>query len=381
MSAPLRIAYVFPGGVDGMGGAETQALHYLVAADRTRVRPRLVLLGRNAAFLAAAAARGIEDVVPLNSADRGPWHPAVAAEYRRWLRAEPCDLVHLYGLRQEVMSRPVSALAGGTKVVSAIRGQESHRGALHHALDRFTSRWVDLWISNSAATGEEFRRRLGFGADRLAVIPNGVELPDAAPTDEQRAAVRRGLGIHVEAFACICVANHLPDKRIPDLVKALAAPPLAGRDVVLVLAGRTTPETDVIRSLAAGLGVENRLRILGYRDDVPGLLAGMDALALPSAKEGMPSSVLEGMARGLPVVATPVASLAELVEDGASGYLVPVGDPGGLSAALARLADDPAHARSLGARSRRIVAERYSVAAMAQALTARYELLCGRPRL
>jgi glycosyltransferase involved in cell wall biosynthesis len=112
------------------------------------------------------------------------------------------------------------------------------------------------------------------------------------------------------------------------------------------------------------LGLESVAQLSGPRRDVPDLLARSDVFALASRSEGGPISILEAMAAGLPVVASDVGGVRELVADGATGLLVPAGDPDALAAALQRLRADPELRRRLGAAGRERVAERFTLSAL-----------------
>ena len=359
---PAKVALVFPGAVDGVGGAEVQALHYLTSCDQNVIDARLVLLGHNPTFEERAASLEFDKVDVLNHCARHPWHPAVVREYVAYLKHGRFDLVHLYGLRQEVVTRPASKYAGDVKVISAIRGMESHRRRQHTVLNQVTTRWVDLWISNSEETRMLFCKRDGLPLDRIKVVPNGVALPVREDLARLRHETRGELGIGSEDRVVICVANHFPEKRISDLIAAMSIVDAGMRHCVLIVAGRFTEHTRELESMA--VHSECRVMLLGYRSDVPRLLAASDVMALVSEKEGMPSSVLEGMAAGLPAVVTPVASLTNLIRDGENGYVVPVGDVCALAERLEVLCRNDEEASSFGDRARRIVAEEFSITKM-----------------
>jgi glycosyltransferase involved in cell wall biosynthesis len=159
---------------------------------------------------------------------------------------------------------------------------------------------------------------------------------------------------------------------------AIAALPLLGRaDVTLLLAGEDIEGggayLDALERQASQLGVRDRVRFLGRRDDVPALLAAADALVLPSWQEGLPLVVLEAMAAGVPVVATSVGGTPEAVVDGETGLLVPPRDVPALTAAIDTLLDDPERARRLGEAGRRRVRERFDAAESTRRILGLYE--------
>jgi glycosyltransferase involved in cell wall biosynthesis len=121
------------------------------------------------------------------------------------------------------------------------------------------------------------------------------------------------------------------------------------------------------------LGIANRVHVLGFRDDVPRVLAGSDLFVLPTPSEGLSIAIMEAMAAGLPVVATAVGGNPELVEPGITGLLVPAGDAGALAAALREIAGDPGRRRDMGRAARSRVVLDYTAEKMADRYAALYE--------
>lgn len=376
MPSILSIAHVFPGGVDIIGGSESQSMVYFTLADPERIRPHLVLLGDNPSFCEAAI-----NIVGLTVHKLGPpgahtLRLDTLCRYMSLLRREGFDLVHLFGLRQELATRWLSRRAGVPRIVSGIRGTEAHRSALQCRVNRWTGRWVDLWISNSETTRSLFVQRDGLPADRIAVIPNGVPVPENLPDRRQARSYLCGFCPLRESWPVVgCVANLLSHKRQEDLLVAVASLRDDGRDVEVVLAGRFGAYADAVRRTVERLDLDDRVHLLGYRRDVRAFLPAFDVFVLPSEKEGLPSAVLEAMAMGVPVVATAVADTPRVVLDGQTGWVVPVGDPFLLADRLRRLLDDESAARRLGEAGWRRVRDHYSDTTMTENLTSLYERL------
>jgi glycosyltransferase involved in cell wall biosynthesis len=206
----------------------------------------------------------------------------------------------------------------------------------------------------------------------VGVIYNGVDPP--APK-RSRAAVRADLGLG-EGPVALHVANFLPVKGHDILVRALAKVRDRGVKLTVVTAG-DGDERPAIEAAAAQLGLgPDRLRFLGFRTDVPDLLAAADLFVLPSRMEGLPLATLEAMSHGLPIVTTRIGGNPEVVTDGEHGLLVPVEDPDALAAALARLAEDPALRRALGEAGRTRVQTEFTFTEM----TRRYQAIYDRLR-
>jgi len=290
---------------------------------------------------------------------------AAARTLRRLVAAEGYDIVHVHnpipGLVTRWALRRLRG-AGGTRVVYTahgfhfIRGGAPLRNVLYRTLERTAGRWTDALVVINREDLAAARRFPRPGAGRVVLMPGiGVETARYAPgsvSDAAAAAARAELGAGEGTTLLLLVAELNPGKRHRDAVAALAA---CGRnDVVLACAGRG-PLREAIAEQARALGVAERVRLLGVRDDVPALLRACDALVLPSEREGLPRSILEAMSMGRPVIATRIRGVTELVSDlpGAeTGVLCEVGDVTCLSAAMRAVADDPARRRAMGARAR-----------------------------
>jgi glycosyltransferase involved in cell wall biosynthesis len=151
----------------------------------------------------------------------------------------------------------------------------------------------------------------------------------------------------------------------------------ASRDNLRFLVVGDGERRNELESMRSDLGLDRSVQFLGVRRDVAQLLQLADVLALPShpAVETLPLSVLEAMAAGVPVVATRVGSVPELITDGHTGLLIDPGDPPALAGAIAEVLDDPARSRSMADRAREVVAGRYSVETMVEGYAALFESL------
>jgi len=151
----------------------------------------------------------------------------------------------------------------------------------------------------------------------------------------------------------LMIAEYLPGKRHADALAALKK--LNRTDVHLALAG-TGPGEAAIRDLSRKLGLESQVHMLGYRRDIPQLLAASNGFLLPSEREGLPRSMLEAMALGVPLIGTDIRGVRDLLAHGA-GLRVPVGDVSALANAMAVLANDSAKGRAMGDAARKAVQE------------------------
>jgi glycosyltransferase involved in cell wall biosynthesis len=220
-----------------------------------------------------------------------------------------------------------------------------------------------------AVAGEVARSfREVYGFDPAATIPNGIDV-GSFHRPQARLAWRRAHGFSEQDGLIVSVARLEPQKNPLPLIRAFAAALPDEPHWHLLLAGDGS-----LRQAARALA-SPRVHFLGVCDDIPELLASSDIFALASDWEGNPMAVMEAMAAGLPVVATAVGGVPELVDD----LLVPPGDTHALAAALSALARDPARRRAL-AETSRLRADRFSVASMVASYAALFERLVGASR-
>lgn len=207
----------------------------------------------------------------------------------------------------------------------------------------------------------------GYADDQVCMIPNAVDLQRFVPTPPV-------LDTPTVAF----VGRLVPVKGLPVLLAAWrqVIDRLPGR---LVIAG-DGPQRAELERLVAELQLGDSVEFKGNVSDVPSVLAGAAVYVQPSYQEGMPNSVLEAMACGLPVVGSRVSGNVDLIASGESGLLVPPGDPDALAGALVELLSAPGRAQAMGRRSREIVEQRFAVPSVLQRLLGAYQRRRGGAR-
>jgi glycosyltransferase involved in cell wall biosynthesis len=252
--------------------------------------------------------------------------------------------------------RAVRPLAARGRVLGRPGGVERRfrwfKAPLQIALGRLTAWLADLVLAPSAATAAEVRR--DYGVDRVGVIPNvtgGLAVEPAAPLGD---AVETPGGAYL-----LFVGRLRIRKGVEVLLEALRELPGAR----LLIAGDGEHRAALERRAGASTVFLGRCGAAQVRE----LLRGAAALVVPSIYEGMPLVVLEAMEAGVPVVASRVSGIPEVVEGGVTGWLVPPEDPEALAAALAQVLGDPEEARRRGEAGRRRVEERFRPAAAAKA--------------
>jgi sugar transferase (PEP-CTERM/EpsH1 system associated) len=273
----------------------------------------------------------------------------------RLLRRERPTILHTWMFHANVPGRLLGRLAGVPIVISSERtmGQESH---WRYALDRLTHPLADQIICVSEQVADFVVQRVGVPREKTVVIPNGVELEDFndLPTSEEARSV---LDLPPDKALVGTVTRLNEVKRVDVLLEASAR--LEGAHTVIVGDG---PERTRLEAMAHRLGLAPRVHFVGQQLDVRPWLAALDVFLLPSDWEGMSNALLEAMAAGLPVVATAVGGTPEVVVEGATGFLVPPGDPAALAEVTTRLLGDSDLRSAMGEAGRARAERHFSIA-------------------
>lgn len=316
-----------------------------------------VLFGRpGTAWLAAAARAGLR----VRGDIRGTWAARVL-RVRAAMRAERPDVVVVKGKKQARMAAWGRATGAGGKVVYFFGA--THELEAARWIDRHTWRSVDAGIVVARGAADWYVAQ-GFGPRRkLHVLWKGVDLERFAAAAGQAAPTRAALGLADDELAIGTVGRLAWQKGIDDFFSAVRAlrPRLPRARFFVVGGGR---DADTVAAAAAAPDLGGAVTLLGQRDDVPALLAAMDIVVQSSKREAMAQTTLEAMAVGRPVVSTSTVGADEAIEDGASGLLVPVGDPAALAARLHELALDPARRAALGHAARARITAHFTTAHM-----------------
>lgn len=203
---------------------------------------------------------------------------------------------------------------------------------------------------------------LGVSGERITVIHRGRDpLRLGEPGPERRLRMRRTLGLRDDDRVLVNIGREEYPKGHRYLVEAMQRLAPAYPRLTLLIAGRTGAVTPELRRLCSELGVEDRIRFLGHRTDVPDLLAAADVFVFPSLSEALPGAVIEAMALGLPIVASDLDSVRELVEEGGNAWLVEPACSAQLADAIRAVLGNPEQARAYGVRSRQLFLERFTL--------------------
>jgi len=331
------------------GGTERQMTELIRRLDPERFTVHVACFEKAGAWLPRVAERAASIAeFPI----RGFARPATLRamlSFARWCRQQRIAVLQTCDLYANVFGLPGAALAGVPVRIGSRRelNPDKTRGQIQ--LQRHAYRCATKVVANSGAARAMLERE-GLDAARIAVIPNGVEAAAfTAPAHARSGPVR----------TVITVANLRPEKSHETLIAA--AHRLAGEfpEVRFQVVG-DGPRRAELEALVRAKGLEGTVVFLGHREDVSRLLGEADVCVLPSRSEAFPNGAIEAMAAGLPVIASAVGGLLDLVEPGGTGLLVPPDDPDALAGALRRLFTDRALAARFGEAARTQVRQRYS---------------------
>jgi glycosyltransferase involved in cell wall biosynthesis len=320
--------------------------------------------------------------VPELQRELSPRRDAAATRtIRQLLRERRPQVLHTHTAKAGATGRVAAVLAGSARPGAVVHTYHGHvlsgyftprRERAYRLVERALAFSTDALIAVSDEVRDDLVRFGVAPRDKFEVIPYGFDLDrriDSSP--ETRAARRTAAGI--DGTFVIGWAGRMTEiKRPGDLVRVLAELPGA----ILVLAGDGELRSEV-EQLARTLGVPDRLRLLGYIDDLGSWYGAFDVFLLTSANEGTPVVAIEALAAGVPVVATDAGGTSTVVDDGETGLLAPIGDVSALAAHIERLRADDELRRRLGAEGARRVRARFSTARMVDDVDGLYRRILG----
>ncbi len=280
---------------------------------------------------------------------KGAWRLA------RMLDDRKIDLAQTFLYRANVVGAIAAKLSKRKPVLISSQRSLNPRGFRTAARAvRWTRRFSDLVVAVSDAVRDEVLTTEKTRGDKVVVIRNGVDTDLFAPRDGS--AMRAALGLRDDVLVVGGVGRLAPVKGFEHLVNATALAIERGVDVETVLVG-DGPQRAELEALADTLGIAEHVHFLGMRRDLPELYAALDVFALPSVQEGSPNALMEAMASGLPVIASPVGGVPEIIDDRHSGILVEAADAERWADAIERLDGAPRLRADLGRNAREAALE------------------------
>ena len=353
--SPIRVLHVVR---PAAGGIRQHVLSLLNGLDPAQITNSIAAPPELLAGIADAS--NLFASVPLLIAPTLSRSDGSAARRLAQVQPQFADIVHAHGLR----AAWVAALARRRRLFPLIF-------TAHNAVERsLPARLALALISRQCvkivAVSQSVAGSLaacGVPPAKLQVIPNGVDLGHWTPPADSRTEARALLSLPETAFVVASAARFSPEKGLDVLLQAAKQ----RRHMTFVVAGDGPQFETLSRDLPPNV------KLLGQVDDVRPLLFAADVFAVPSRREGQGIAVLEAMAAGVPIAASHVGGLAEMLTDGETALLVPPGDPDALAVALSRLQSDSRLRQKLAQNAAALAQSRYSLPPMLDVLTALYQ--------
>jgi glycosyltransferase involved in cell wall biosynthesis len=361
---PLRVMQIVPD--LGVGGLPQVVLTLCRAIDRERFSLSALCLHYKGEFGEELERLGIP-VFVVEQTERTDY--LACLKIARILREQQIDVVHTHNT-ESLIDGGLGVLRAWTpRMVHTEHGRAFPDKRRHMLAEHVLSYATHRFVGVSEATSQDLIHFEKISRRKVVTIPNGIDA-SAFHADVDIAGKRAELGVPGEGPLIGLTARIVPEKGIEYLVEAMR--PLAEEipTLRLLIAG-TGPLEAELKAQAAEAGLEEQIRFLGVRRDIPELLRVLDVFVLCSVREGLPMAILEAMAAECPVVATDVGGIHTVIEHDVNGLLVPPRDPAALASAIARLLRDSALRRRFAERSLEIFRQGYSAERMAR----RYESL------
>lgn len=281
-------------------------------------------------------------------------------------------IVHTFLLTASLYGRFAAMLARVPIVIGSEVNIYQHKQWPHRVAERWLMRHTDAVVASARSVRDFYLDQIGADPDKVVVIYNAVDWSQLQ-TSRSRTELRAELGVPVDVPVAGIIARLTEQKAHRVLFEALIRrPELGSLHVIAVGDGHLR---DDLQSRAERLGLASRIHFAGARRDLGNILNAVDMFVMPSLWEGLPLSLVLAMGAGLPVIASRVAGIPEVVDEGVSGLLVEPGKAAPLADAMARVVIDDSLRESLGRRARALVRPRFGVDGYIASTKALYERL------
>jgi glycosyltransferase involved in cell wall biosynthesis len=349
-----------------LGGAQTVLVNLARFRDRTRYEVTVAAMHGRGVFAEALAAEGVE-VVSLSA---GKFPPVYLWSLPCLLRRKSYDIVHAHLFASNWMAKPLAALCGVPVRVNHDHCNDRARAGWRLWVDRLMNRFSSHVIAVSASTRADLLAREKLAEDLVTFLPNGVDTSRFRPAGEaERVKARGSLGVSGDRPVVVGLGRLHPQKNWPLFLRVAERFPQAD----FVIAG-TGPEESVLRGRAP-----DNVRLVGFRDSRE-VMAAADVFLLTSHYEGMPMTLLEAMACGIPAVATRCGGPEGVITDGVDGFLVGLNDEVAMAARLTDLLQDAELNQRMGQGARARVEAAYTEEAAGKPFLDTWQQLAGAGR-
>ncbi|HTM53083.1 MAG TPA: glycosyltransferase [Pirellulales bacterium] len=363
-----RIVHVVP--TLGRGGAEKQLVLLAQHLPRDEFDVHVCAISQSGELAGELERSGIPVTV---IGKHFKFDPLSWMRLRRYLRELKPDLAQTWMFTANAYGRAAAISAGVPKIVASERCVDSWKAPYQLAIDRRLARRTDAIIVNSRGV-QDFYAENGIPPDKLRLIHNGIS-PDC-DRSLGRAELLAKFELPENARLMGAVGRLWPQKRVKDLIWATDLLKVVHDNTHLLIIGDGPQRKDLER-FREHINIEDKVRFLGARNDVPRLMPHFDLLLLASSFEGLSNAIMEAMVCAVPVVATDIPGNRELVVHGQTGFLVQVGDRAGLARCAYKILEDPELGRRLGEAGCQRVVSQFSIETMVQKHVALYRELLG----
>jgi glycosyltransferase involved in cell wall biosynthesis len=279
--------------------------------------------------------------------------PFLVLQLIRIIRKEQPSIIHAHGYVAGTIAAMAGSLAGARSILCTLHNlfPPSASPVGKRAL-QICGRSCTHLIAITQAV-KDSATVVGVDPSKIVIIPNGIEL-SIYQQPHDKALIRQKLGIDPAAPVVLTASRLIPAKGIDTLLRAATGLRQIFPSIQVLIAG-DGPQREELKTLAKELELDETVQFLGERKDIPELLAASDVVAVPSLAEGQSILILEGMASRLPVVASDIGGMKEMIQDGETGLLVPAANPTALAQALGLVLNDAKLAEKLGTQGQRFV--------------------------
>lgn len=361
-----RLLHIIP--TLDQAGAEKQLSLLARGLDRELFETHVCALTRTGPLAADLEADGIP-IWPIEK--RWKVDPLALRRLIQLIRRLQPDLVHTWLFAGNSYGRTAALRAGVPCIVATERCVDTWKVSHEFAIDRYLAEKTAKIVVNSSGV-RDFYVTHRIPAEKFVVIPNGIAPATPSPLTREDLLSQLGLPPNVHLMAA--VGRLWPQKRIKDLIWVADLLKVIRPDVHLLVVGEG-PQRARLERYCHVVDVEDHVHFLGHRTDVPELMPHFDVLLQASGYEGLPNSVMEAMAAGVPVVATDIPGNRDLVVDNETGFLVPLADRGEFAKRVQQILNDSELAANLGEAAKQRITEHFSIEKMVRVHTVLYQEL------
>ena len=352
-----------------LGGAQEVVLN-LATCGSSRFRHEVATLHGHGIYWDRLKKAGVQ----VHSLSPHKFLPVYLASIPWRILADKPDILHCHLIPSNIIAKPLGALLGVPVIINHDHTNDPHRidNKILLALDKSTNRFAHHIIAVASACRDFLTSHESISPDKISLVPNAIDLRRFSPGEASRDEAKARLGLPAGSRIVAGVGRLNPQKNF-GLFLDIAAQ-LAARfpNVHFLLAG-DGPEEKMLREKAAALGIASRILFSGYVSNTRLVYLAADVLLMPSRYEGLPMTLLEAMAMGLPVVASKLDGIAEVIGDGEEGFLVPPADAALFVERTASLLTDAELSSCIAKNARAKIEARFSVERMTSAVEDIYD--------